>query len=118
MGATICRRLASAVLVAAATAALAPAAWASVSPTLSLDQSAGTTAGTGAKIKTLSISHGHLTIVPRKAASNLTVEIHGSLLSESAALRARASRTHRLPLTVTTENTRGARTVMRVDVSS
>jgi hypothetical protein len=72
----------------------------------------------GAKIKTLSISHGHLTIVLRKAASSLTVEIHGSLLSESAALRARASRTHRLPLTVTTENTRGGRTVMRVDVSS
>ncbi len=73
---------------------------------------------TGAKIKTLSISHGHLTIVLRKAASNLTVEIHGSLLSESAELRARASRTHRLPLTVTTENARGGRTVMRVDVSS
>ena len=81
------------------------------------DKLAGVTV-TGAKIKTLSISHGHLTIVLRKAASNLTVEIHGSLLSESAALRARASRTHRLPLTVTTENTRGARTVMRVDVSS
>jgi hypothetical protein len=50
MGATICRRLASAVLVAAVTAALAPAAWASVSPTLSLDQSAGTTAGSFANL--------------------------------------------------------------------
>jgi len=73
---------------------------------------------TGAKIKTLSISHGRLTIVLRNAASSLTVDIHGSLLTESAALRARASHVHRLPLTVTTENTRGARTVMRVEVTS
>ena len=50
MGATIRRRLASAALAAAATAALAPAAWASVSPTLSLDQSAGTTAGSFANL--------------------------------------------------------------------
>lgn len=50
MGATICRRLASAVLVGAAMAALAPAASASVSPTLSLDQSAGTTAGSFANL--------------------------------------------------------------------
>jgi len=45
MGATIRRRLASAALVVAAMAAMAPGARASVSPTLSLDQSAGTTAG-------------------------------------------------------------------------
>ena len=46
----------------------------------------GTLAGvtlTAARIKTLSISHGRLTIVLRKAASTLTVEIHGSLLSEA-----------------------------------
>ena len=51
MGATICRRLASAVLVGAAMAlASAPGAWASITPTLSLNQSDGTAAGSTANL--------------------------------------------------------------------
>ena len=72
----------------------------------------------GAKVKTLSISHGHLTIVLRRAVSSLTVEIHGSLLTESRALTIRSQRVHSLPLTITTVNTRGQRTVIRVKVTS
>lgn len=73
---------------------------------------------TGARIKTLSISHGRLTIVLRKAVSTLTVEIHGSLLSEAPGLWTRAKHVHNLPLTVVTDNTRGQRTVIRVEVAS
>jgi hypothetical protein len=73
---------------------------------------------TGARIKTLSISRGRLTIVLRKAASTLTVQIHGSLLSEAPGLWTRATHVHNLPLTVVTDNTRGQRTVIRVEVAS
>ena len=44
MGARFCRSVASALVLCAVTAALAASAKASVSPSLSLDQSAGTTA--------------------------------------------------------------------------
>lgn len=50
MGGRIRRTVALAVLVGAATAAVASPAWASVSPSLSLDQSAGTTAGSTANL--------------------------------------------------------------------
>jgi hypothetical protein len=73
---------------------------------------------TGAKIKSLSLSHGRLTIVLRRAVSGLTVAIHGILLTGNRTLASRTERAHTLPLTVTTENTRGQRTVMRVEVSS
>jgi hypothetical protein len=72
----------------------------------------------GAKVKALSISHGYLTIVLRRAVSSLTIEIHGSLLTESWALTIRSQRVHSLPLTTTTVNTRGQRTVIRVKVTS
>jgi hypothetical protein len=45
MGARFCRAVASAVVLCAVTGALAASASASVSPSLGLDQSAGTTAG-------------------------------------------------------------------------
>jgi hypothetical protein len=45
MGAGFCRSVASALALCAAAGVLAPSAWASVSPSLSLDQSAGMTAG-------------------------------------------------------------------------
>ena len=51
----------------------------------------------GANVKTLSISHGQLTIVLRRAVSSLTIEIHGSLLTESRALTIRSQRVHSLP---------------------
>jgi hypothetical protein len=73
---------------------------------------------TGAKIKSLSISHGRLTIVLRRAVSSFTVEIHGIVLAGSPTLATRTKRAHALPLTVSTENARGQRTVMRVEVSS
>lgn len=71
----------------------------------------------GAKIKTLSIAHGRLTIVLLRAVSSLTVEIHGTLLTESRALAIRSKRVRSLALTVVTQNTRGQRTVIRVGVS-
>jgi hypothetical protein len=73
---------------------------------------------TGGKIKSVSISHGHLTVILRRAVSSLSVTIRGILLTESPTLAARTRRAHTLPLTVTTENTRGQHTVIRVDVSS
>jgi hypothetical protein len=73
---------------------------------------------TGAKIKSLSISHGRLTIVLRRAVSSLTVEVNSILLTGSPTLATRTKRAHTLPLTVSTENTRGQRTVMRVEVGS
>jgi hypothetical protein len=72
----------------------------------------------GAEVKALSISHGNLTIVLRRAVSSLTVDIHGSLLTESRALTIRSEHVHSLPLTVTTENTRDRCTVIRVRVTS
>ena len=73
---------------------------------------------TGAKIKSVSVSHGRLTIVLRRAVSSLTVQINGILLTESPSLAANTKRAHTLPLTVTVDNTRGRRTVIRVQVSS
>jgi hypothetical protein len=81
----------------------------------------GTPAGvtlTGAKIKTLSISHGHLRIVLRKAVSSLTVEINGRLLSETPGFEVRAKHVHNLLLSVIAENTRGRHTAIRVVVST
>jgi hypothetical protein len=73
---------------------------------------------TGAKIKSVFVSHGRLTIVLRRAVSSLTVQINGILLTESPSLAANTKRAHTLPLTVTVDNTRGRRTVIRVQVSS
>jgi hypothetical protein len=73
---------------------------------------------TGAKIKSVSVSDGHLTLVLRRAVSSLTVQINGILLTESPSLAANTKRAHTLPLTVTVDNTRGRRTVIRVQVSS
>jgi hypothetical protein len=72
---------------------------------------------TGAKIKALSFSRGRLIIVLRKAVYSLTVEINSSLLSESPAFKAKARHLQSLPLTVITENTRGQRTTVRVQMA-
>ena len=68
MAARICRRVASAILIGATMAVLAPTAWASVSPSVSLDQSAGTTAGStanlGVDLKLRGLELTHLTTCP------------------------------------------------------
>jgi hypothetical protein len=72
----------------------------------------------GARIRSLSISHGHLVIVLRKAVSRLGVAIGSAALTESGALRGRA-RAHRLkslPLTVVVSDTRARRTPVRVQI--
>ena len=50
MAARICRRVASAILIGATMAVLAPTAWASITPTMALDQSGGTAAGSTANL--------------------------------------------------------------------
>ena len=64
----------------------------------------------GARIKSLSLSHGHLVITLRRPVSRLTVKLGPSSLHERAALEARAGKLHSLPLIVIAKNTssRGA----------
>jgi len=73
---------------------------------------------TGAKLKSLSISHGHLVITLRKAVSSLTVKISTSALKESTTLKSKAKQLRSLLLTVITENTRAKRTTIRVRITS
>ena len=72
----------------------------------------------GAKVKSLTLSHGHLVITLRKAVSAVTVQITPSALKESAALKARAKakKLKRLPLTVIAKNTKGKHTTIHVQV--
>jgi hypothetical protein len=73
---------------------------------------------TGAKIKTLSVSHQKLVITLRKPVSRLRVEINSSLLQESPALQTKAKHLRTLTLTVIAENTRGHRTTIHVHVKN
>ena len=71
---------------------------------------------TGAKIKSLTLSHGHLVITLRKAVSSLVVKLSASALRESAALRRKAG-AHQLKtlhLTVISTNTRGRHATIHV----
>jgi hypothetical protein len=68
----------------------------------------------------LSISHGHLVIVVRRAVSSMRVTVKSAALAESAALRARAraGRLKSLPLTVVVRDAKGKRTTIRVRVTN
>ena len=68
----------------------------------------------GARVRSLSLSHGHLTVTLRSAVSRLTVTLGTAALTESAALRKAAVGS--LKLTVITTNARRRRTTVRVPV--
>jgi hypothetical protein len=76
----------------------------------------------GAKLKSATLSKGHLVITLRKAVSSLTVRIRSSALKESAALRrkarttAKAKKLKSLKLTVITRNSKNRRTTVRVQI--
>jgi uncharacterized membrane protein YgcG len=69
----------------------------------------------GAKVKALSLSHGHLVITLAKAVSTVTVAIGRGGLAESRSLRAEANhhRLRTLGLALVAQNTRGQRTSIR-----
>ncbi len=71
---------------------------------------------TGATVKSLSLSDGHLVITLRKAVSNLAVKINNGALQESATLKTKAKKPGNLLITVITENTNGQRTTLRVRI--
>jgi hypothetical protein len=72
----------------------------------------------GAKVKSITLSHGHLVITLRKAVRTVTVQIKSSAVKESAVLKARAKakKLKSLRLIVIAKNTKGKRTTMRVQV--
>jgi hypothetical protein len=72
----------------------------------------------GAKIKSLTLSHGHLVITLRKAVRTVTVQIKALAVKESAGLKAKAKakKLKSLRLTVITRNTKGTRTTIRAQV--
>jgi hypothetical protein len=74
----------------------------------------------GARIRSLSISHGHLVIVVRRAVSSMRVTVKSAALAESAALRARAraGRLKSLPLALVVRDARSDRTTIRVRVTN
>jgi hypothetical protein len=67
----------------------------------------------GARIKSLSLSHGHLVISLRRPVSRLTVKLSRSALHEGAALQAMAGKLRSLPLIVIAQNASGRRTTIR-----
>ena len=73
----------------------------------------------GARIKSLSLSHGHLVITLRKAVRHVTVRITAGALKESASLKAKIkARTLRsLLLTVITENTNAKHATIRAKIT-
>ncbi|HEX4008823.1 MAG TPA: hypothetical protein VHX62_02375 [Solirubrobacteraceae bacterium] len=70
----------------------------------------------GARIKSLALSHGHLVVTLRSAVSRLRVTVGSAALRESAALRARAKRIKSLRLTVLTTNAKGKRATIHVEI--
>jgi hypothetical protein len=79
---------------------------------------AGVTVG-GARIRSLSLSHGHLMIVLRRPVSSVTVKIRTTALRQSAALRAKAkaNQLKRLGLTVIISSTQAKRTTIPVQIN-
>jgi hypothetical protein len=73
----------------------------------------------GAKVKSLSLSHGELVISLTKAVSNLTVAVGRGALKESRSLRAgvRNHRVRALGLTIVALHAQGQRTTIRALVS-
>ena len=74
----------------------------------------------GARIRSVSLSHGHVVVVFRRAVSGVTVRIAASALRESAALRARAraGTLRSLRLTVLTRNARSKRATIHVKITN
>jgi hypothetical protein len=72
----------------------------------------------GAKIKSLTLSHGHLVITVRKAVRTVTVQIKAPALKESPVLKAKvkAKKLKSLRLTVIAKNTKGTRTAIHVQI--
>ncbi|HEX4008822.1 MAG TPA: hypothetical protein VHX62_02370 [Solirubrobacteraceae bacterium] len=68
----------------------------------------------GAKVRSLSLSRGHLVITLRRAVSRLTVTLAPATLKESSALRSSAARS--LRVTVLTTNARGRRATLHLRV--
>ena len=73
---------------------------------------------TGAAIRSLTLSRGHLLITLRRAVSSVTVQITRGALSESSALRANAKNLHSLRLTVITTNTKSRHTTFHVNIGA
>ena len=73
---------------------------------------------TGAQIKALSLSGGHLVITLRHPVSSLGVKIAAAALKESRTLKRRVNdkKLKTLQLTVITRNTRGTRTTIHVQI--
>ena len=80
---------------------------------------AGVTAG-GARIKSLSLSRGHLTITFRRPVSSLTVIVQSAALTESRSLEARAKKRtlKALGLAVIAQSVQGKRTTIRAQIKS
>jgi hypothetical protein len=74
----------------------------------------------GAKVKSLSLSHGRLVITLAKAASTITVTIGRGGLGESGSLRAKAfnHRVRALGLALVAQNARGQRTTIRARLNA
>ena len=74
---------------------------------------------TGATIKSLTESHGHLVVTLKRAVSSLGITLTSAALRESTALRAKAAshKLKRLPLRVIAQNTRGKRTTIVAQVT-
>ena len=75
---------------------------------------------TGAAIRSLTLSHGHLLITLRKPVQSLTVRISAAALRETAAFKARAKakNLHGVVLTVIATNTKSKRATMRVQIKN
>jgi hypothetical protein len=74
---------------------------------------------TGARIKTLGLSRGHLVITLREPASGIVIRINAAALRESPSLefRVKHRRLRRLPLTVITKNIRSRRATIRAQIT-
>jgi hypothetical protein len=72
----------------------------------------------GAKVRSITLSHGHLVITLRKAVRTVTVQIKTLALKESAVLKAKAKakKLKSLRLIVIAKNTKGKRTAIHVQV--
>ncbi|MGH3744158.1 MAG: hypothetical protein ACRDTP_04790, partial [Mycobacteriales bacterium] len=73
---------------------------------------------TGARVRRLRVSHGHLVVTLRRPARSVRLRIASSALRESHSLRSRSRRLKRLTVTVVARNTRGRRVTIHVHVAN
>ena len=73
---------------------------------------------TGASIKAIGLSHGHLVITLGKPASSVVVKINAGALRERPSLErlVKHRKRHSLPLTVSTKNTNGRRATIHAQI--